>query len=682
MKHISTFILTLFCISSLSALADCSPVNVTYLNNSNGLSPMTSTGIWTYDSHGYAKARQQGGGIGYLLTPVLDLAGAESVTLTFNHVHNYMTDFTSEMTLWVTDNYQGSVAASTWIELTITPYAANDKTWNFVSVSINVPVSLVGANTVFAWKYVSTASNNGTWEVKNIKITSTCPAVVGPVAPPVPLPEVGNGRLKVCAQNLRNYYFNYADNDRPDYNTPEGFAEKTHKIVNAMHMLDADIYAFCEVEAMPVVLQQLADSMNAGMEGAPFTYVTDNISVPSSTRTNNIKSGFIYRSDKVVPYGNNTPAASGMYYQETMRMQTFEELATGARFTLSMNHFKAKDSSDDQGNSTRELNANNLVSALQGNHNDPDILIMGDLNCTYGESPLNIIINASYEEQLLKYDSSAYSHCWNWEGELIDHVFANTTMASQITGAGVFHISTACESAASDNYNYRYSDHDPYLVAINLDTTSTVSGECEDIDESYLPQNASGLGEMSAVKISGTWNWRYQAAYGATCQSKGGEAWLLTPVYNMADHHNTKLVFEQALNYANLNDVQSQQTLWITDDYKGSVDASTWKQVVLPNYPSGTSWTFVSTTVNIPDSLLGANTVFGFKYAVPENAVNSPTWEIKNLHVTSSCEEVFSALPMVPQNTNTARKEIRNGQLFLVMPDGTSYTVLGIRKDN
>ena len=112
---------------------------------------------------------------------------------------------------------------------------------------------------------------------------------------------------------------------------------------------------------------------------------------------------------------------------------------------------------------------------------------------------------------------------------------------------------------------------------------------------------------------------------------------------------------------------------------------STWHQLTIPNYPSGTNWTFVNTTVNVPDSLLGPNTVFGFRYAVPADitANRNPTWEIKNLHVMSSCEEVISAMPMVSQdNVTSARKVLKNGQLYLVLPDGTSYTVLGIRKEN
>ena len=135
-----------------------------------------------------------------------------------------------------------------------------------------MPVEYVGANTVFCFRYTSTAEQNGTWEIKNLHITTTCDGVT---APPVALPELGNGRLKVCAQNLQNYYYNY-NTGRGNY-TQEEFADKTRKIVDAMLWVDADIYAFCELEAKPIILKQLADSMNIRVEGDPDVAVENNI---------------------------------------------------------------------------------------------------------------------------------------------------------------------------------------------------------------------------------------------------------------------------------------------------------------------------------------------------------------------------------------------------------------------
>ena len=283
-------------------------------------------------------------------------------------------------------------------------------------------------------------------------------------------PEPATGSLRVCAQNLQNYYYNYTQSTRPSYSDEAGFQAKTRKIVDAMLTIDADIYAFCEVEATPIALRQLADSMNvhAGVSGR-YLAVSDGIDYTwyQGISDNQIKSGFIYRTDRVKTYGANTGAVSGNgYYARTMRLQTFEQKANGERLVVSMNHFKAKDSTEDQGDGMRQTNASNLLKALAKVTVDPDILVLGDLNCEIGEAPITMLLNAGYEEQLLKYDPDAWSHCYNG-GELIDHVFANTSMAEQIVNAYVKHVSAyKCNPSVSSAQSW--SDHDPYVVELNL----------------------------------------------------------------------------------------------------------------------------------------------------------------------------------------------------------------------
>ena len=370
--------------------------------------------------------------------------------------------------------------------------------------------------------------------------------------------------------------------------------------------------------------------------------------------------------------GANQPATSAAYYKKVQRIQVFEELASHERFTLSMNHFKAKDSSDDQGNGKRVTNANQLVQGLQNYALDPDILIMGDLNCEVGEEPLTIIEEAGFVELLLKYNTGAYSHCYNG-GELIDHVYANASMEEQVTGAGLFHISPGCGDDAVNNAGHRYSDHDPYMVAVNL--ASTHPTECEPMKESYLPTGADDLGAMSAVSISGQWFWRYQSSYGATCQDKGGEDWLLTPVYDLSLASAVNVAFDHVIN--NANDMSTQQTLWVTSDFT-TIEGSRWTQLTIPKYPAGTNWNFVNTSIDVPTTALGANTVFAFRYDVPSNAAKTPTWEIKNLTITVTCDDEPAAL----DNTviqSVARKCFDNGHLYILMPDGSRYNVMGVR---
>lgn len=662
-------------IASTCPVIECHPVNASYLlNGASGLGEVTTdaTDIWSWDSsYSCAKARKQGGVEGHLFTPALDLTGSDEVTLKFSHTHRYAGTPSEEFTLWVTDDYKGNFDETTWEQLTISPYGTNTN-WTFVDVTINVPVSYVGANTVFCFRYISTSSNYGTWEIRNINIASICPD--GGSVAPVPLPEIGDGRLKVCAQNLQNYYYNY-NTGRGQHATPEEFATKTHQITDAMLWIDAAIYGFCELESQNIILKQLVDSLNKFTASTNYSYVVDDLDEEWNAESNsNLKSGFIYRNDVVRPIGNSASVYYSGYYSRTMRIQTFEELSSGERLSLSMNHFKAKDETEDKGNAKRVETATQLVENISSKALDKDILILGDLNCEVGEEPLTIIENAGYEEQLLKYNDAAYSHCYNG-GELIDHVYANSTMAAQITGAGLFHICTSCGSDASANYGHRYSDHDPYVVGINL--SSSHSTECEEAQYSYLPTGASDLGEMKAESLSGQYYWRYQSNYGATCKDKGGEDWLLTPILDLSMAGSVTIKFDHTINYA--NNMTEQQTLWVTPDFS-TIQESDWSQLTIPNYPSGSNWAFVSTTVSVPLDKLGQNTVFGFKYDVPSSASQEPTWEIKNLSITVTCDEYPQTVNEVQDNNSASLKKcIQNGHLYIVMPDGSRYNVIGVK---
>ena len=292
------------------------------------------------------------------------------------------------------------------------------------------------------------------------------------------LPNLGNARIVVLANNLENYYIN-PNSGRGKY-TEAQIVAKTGKIVEMMLASNADIFAFCEVEAKPAVLQYLVQELNSAAGGNDFAAVTDGIDEDwDAEYNNNIKSGFVYRIATVEPYGSDVAATNVTYYKNTMRIQAWTEKASGGRFTLSMNHFKAK--SDDASVAKRVDNANWLMSGLSNSSKvkDPDILIMGDLNAQMGEQCLTIIQNNGYEEQLLRFDENAYSYVYNYNQELIDHAFANSTMAEQITGAAVWHTNT------STYYSNRYSDHDAVLVGIRLNEQATSIDQIEVTTPAY-----------------------------------------------------------------------------------------------------------------------------------------------------------------------------------------------------
>lgn len=281
---------------------------------------------------------------------------------------------------------------------------------------------------------------------------------------PVDIPEVGDAHIRIVGQNARNYLLDFTASNA-SCKTQEAFDAKTDKMANVFIALQADIVAICEVEQNSGALQPLCDAMNRIAEADVYTYLTDDLgdAVQSETGYMSLKSGFIYRKDKVAPKGSTvSPYYSNNIYYARMRIQAFRELATNEVFVLSMNHFKAKDDSQDAGEGTRVNNTTRLLNKLNTITTDPDILIMGDLNAYMGELPIINLQNAAYEEQLVRFDSTAYSYKYYGEKGLLDHVLANSTMAQQVTGAKVYHINT------SGKTSYQYSDHDASVVGLRL----------------------------------------------------------------------------------------------------------------------------------------------------------------------------------------------------------------------
>ena len=280
-------------------------------------------------------------------------------------------------------------------------------------------------------------------------------------------------KIVVMGHNVENFFYStdrtLTAQGNPNtivyYIDEEGRQRKMDAMANAYFPADgsvhaADIYCFNEVECCEEILDYIASNFR-GRSGLNYQYVTDGLTYNKDYYTNGvIKSGYVYNADKVRPFGANTATGIGFHYERRMRMQTFEQISTGERFTIAINHFKAGDV--ESNGATRITNAESLMAALP-DANDPDILIMGDLNCEMGETCLTMIQEVGYEEQLLRFEPTAWSFVYQQQKQLIDHAFANASMADQVTDAKMLHIA----NYTSLGWNY-FSDHDAYMVEVEL----------------------------------------------------------------------------------------------------------------------------------------------------------------------------------------------------------------------
>ena len=350
---------------------------------------------------------------------------------------------------------------------------------------------------------------------------------------PVSPDDVG-GSLTVAAMNTLNFFItgdyatgNPLDNKcgpsqntecrGHDANQPTEFQRQRDKLLEALAGLDADVIGLNEIENTTGV-EPLGDptngivaGLNAMLGAGTYAYIDTGV-----LGTDVIRVGLIYKPAEVTPVGdfeildstvdpnfasNNRPALA----------QTFEEVGTGARFTVAVNHLKSKgcgtgagaatglnaDQGDGQScwNLTRTAAAQALVDWLATDptgSGDPDFLIMGDLNSYAMEDPIDAIklgaddtaaTSDDYVNLIAQFEGLyAYSYTFDGQAGYLDHALAINSLAAQVTGATEWHINSdepdvvdydttfkpPSQEALYEDNPYRSSDHDAALIGLNL----------------------------------------------------------------------------------------------------------------------------------------------------------------------------------------------------------------------
>ena len=334
-------------------------------------------------------------------------------------------------------------------------------------------------------------------------------------------PDPVGGRLKVASFNVLNYFATLdttsSSSTGPcgpdgtlDCRGADSEAERQRqlaKIVAALKGLDADVVGLIEVQNDDgQATQQIVDALNAATASGSYAAVDT-----GTIGTDAIKVALLYRPAKVRPagaYAVLTQAVDPRFRDGKNRpalVQSFDEVATGARFTVAVNHFKSKgsgcgegdDATDGSGNCDRtrtqaaQAVADFLATDPTGS-GDPDRLIIGDLNAYRNERPITTLTGAGYADQVRRFGGdAAYSFLFDGQLGYLDHALANAPLAGQITGVADWHInadepslldyddavkdageapferkSTALPLYAPDPY--RASDHDPLVVGLDL----------------------------------------------------------------------------------------------------------------------------------------------------------------------------------------------------------------------
>ncbi len=318
-------------------------------------------------------------------------------------------------------------------------------------------------------------------------------------------PDAVGGDLQVGAFNVLNYFLTWSGEQARGARNAEQFERQSAKIVTAIRRLGAEVVALMEVEDTAstgydggaqdadLALAELVRRLNEAEGAQVWAYVPFPENLYAVGR-DVIRNAIIYRPAAAEPLGDSVGLVDESVWFNAREpvAQTFRSTAGGDVFTVVANHFKSKgsgdeasgdnvDSGDGQGawNGDRVRQARSLASfadRLRTQAQDPDVVLLGDLNSYGQEDPIRVLRRAGFVDLGPRFDPGRYSYVFDARSGSLDHALATRRLAAKVTDVAHWNIN-AVESFAYQysgdpalyaSHEFRSSDHDPVLVGLDL----------------------------------------------------------------------------------------------------------------------------------------------------------------------------------------------------------------------
>jgi predicted extracellular nuclease len=329
-----------------------------------------------------------------------------------------------------------------------------------------------------------------------------------------------SGRLKIVSFNVLNYFTTLDQNGNrcgPSASSCRGadnaeeFERQRAKIIQALAEIDADVVGLIEIENnADASLKDLVVGLNTAIGQDVYAYVDTGV-----IGTDAIKVAMLYKPNSVSLAGNFAVLDSSVDQRfidtsnRPVLAQTFVEIKEGGRVTVAVNHFKSKGSScnslgdvdmqDGQGNCN--LVRTDAAAALADwlatdptGSDDPDYLIIGDLNSYDEEDPIVKLQSAGFADMVKQFGGEkAYSYLFDAAVGYLDHALASPVLTQQITDTSVWAINADepdildydtsfkkdAQVALYAPDAFRSSDHDPVIVGLNLYIVPRDKNQCK-----------------------------------------------------------------------------------------------------------------------------------------------------------------------------------------------------------
>jgi len=332
---------------------------------------------WSFSDLYGAMCSGYSGGINYenedwLISPVMDLSKTDNAQLTFSHTRGNAAVMDVGVTngwykAYATASYTGDPATTQWAELTNLNQSITTA-WQYVSSgNLVIPAAAKSQSSRIAFRYISSASESATWELKNVKVTGEA-ATTNPGTTATFKITNWNTEWLGCTQY--------------------GPTDETLQISNvaaAMRSMNADIYCIQEVinttsyPSIATIISLL------GSEWAGTI-------VPTNTGDCNQRQGIIYKKAKVQVVssleltGGSASQGNSYYYNWTSgrypAVYNINFISGNTLIPVSLVNIHAKAEDNEASSYTRRKGASEgLKTLLDGaNYNTKNVVVIGDFN--------------------------------------------------------------------------------------------------------------------------------------------------------------------------------------------------------------------------------------------------------------------------------------------------------------
>ena len=322
----------------------------------------------------------------------------------------------------------------------------------------------------------------------------------------------------------------------------EDLTRQQDKIVKAINATDADVTGLMEIEnsarlgePADEAVGTLVTALNtdAGRTKWVFNPSSPDLAA-TATQQDVISNAIIYQPAKVNRLGEATAltrtAAPAFQNAREPIGQAFTPAGGGKPFFVAVNHFKSKGSGAgadaDQGDGQGRSNASRVAQATALRDWVPTVLagypaatpvtdsfLIGDFNAYTREDPLRVLYDAGYTDvNAGRGPAAEQSYSFAGLSGSLDHVLANDSALTRVTGADIWNINSG-ESVALEysrfNYHgtlfyapdpFRSSDHDPVIAGFSADAPVSTSTELSLLNINDF----HGRIDANTVKFSGT----------------------------------------------------------------------------------------------------------------------------------------------------------------------------------